>query len=101
MGLMDIKKELTTVTLFSKIVAMVLAVALSFIGFYFGVKYGKSVSVQADPKPTQELIGGNKDEYGCMIGAGDSWCAEKNKCLRPWEEPCEKSSLREVPASLE
>lgn len=88
-------------TLFSKIVAMMLVVALPFIGFYFGVKYGRSVNVQADAKPTQELIGGNKDEYGCMIAAGYSWCAEKNKCLRPWEEPCEKTVLRGMPTSLE
>jgi hypothetical protein len=87
---MDIKKEFTTVTLFSKLVAMMLVIVLPFIGFYFGVQYGQSVSATFSPEPTQELIGGNKDAYGCMIAAGYSWCAEKNKCLRPWEETCEK-----------
>lgn len=36
-----------------------------------------------------ELIGGQTDEHGCLIAAGYSWCEEKNKCLRTWEEPCE------------
>ena len=36
----------------------------------------------------ERLIGGDKDEGGCLIGAGYSWCEEKNKCLRTWEEPC-------------
>ena len=60
---MDIKKEFTTVTLFSKLVAMMLVIVLPFIGFYFGVQYGKSVSATFSPEPTQELIGGNE---GCI-----------------------------------
>ena len=31
-------KEVTTITLFSKMVAMILVVVLPFIGFYFGIK---------------------------------------------------------------
>ena len=33
-------------------------------------------------------IGGDRDAGGCLVGAGYSWCAVKNKCLRVWEEPC-------------
>lgn len=36
----------------------------------------------------QEPIGGQKDDHGCIIGAGYSWCEQKNKCLRIWEESC-------------
>jgi hypothetical protein len=36
----------------------------------------------------QPLIGGQKDEHGCLIPAGYSWCASKQKCLRVWEEAC-------------
>lgn len=36
----------------------------------------------------KKIIGGDKDEYGCYITAGYSWCEEKQKCLRPWEEEC-------------
>ena len=35
------------------------------------------------------VIGGDRDEGGCLIDAGYSWCEVKNKCLRIWEEPCE------------
>jgi putative hemolysin len=35
-----------------------------------------------------DLIGGQKDEQGCLVAAGYSWCEEKQKCLRAWEEDC-------------
>lgn len=34
------------------------------------------------------VVGGDKDEHGCIGSAGYSWCELKNKCLRVWEEPC-------------
>ncbi len=34
------------------------------------------------------LVGGDKDEHGCIGSAGYSWCEAKQKCLRVWEEPC-------------
>ena len=34
------------------------------------------------------LIGGEKDEYGCLISAGYTWCELKKKCIRLWEENC-------------
>jgi hypothetical protein len=37
----------------------------------------------------EQLIGGDVDEGGCLIGAGYSWCEAKGKCLRVWEEECE------------
>lgn len=37
----------------------------------------------------EEVIGGQRDEHGCLGPAGYSWCETKNKCLRIWEEPCE------------
>jgi eight-cysteine-cluster-containing protein len=33
-------------------------------------------------------IGGDQDEHGCYLAAGYSWCNEKEKCVRPWEENC-------------
>jgi hypothetical protein len=38
---------------------------------------------------TQELVGNDRDEHGCIGSAGYTWCAAKNKCLRTWEEACE------------
>jgi len=34
------------------------------------------------------IIGGQKDEGGCLVAAGYSWCEPKQKCLRIWEEDC-------------
>jgi len=38
----------------------------------------------------QKLIGGDKDEHGCLVGAGYSWCPSTEKCQRMWEEYCEE-----------
>ena len=37
---------------------------------------------------TPKLIGGDRDEHGCLPAAGYTWCEPKQKCLRTWEEPC-------------
>lgn len=34
------------------------------------------------------LVGGDKDEFGCIGSAGYSWCAAKKKCIRVFEEDC-------------
>lgn len=53
---------------------------------------GSSVSRQG-PKcefaECPKLVGGDKDEHGCIGSAGYSWCETKQKCLREWEEKCE------------
>jgi len=48
------------------------------INLYFGRKNA----------PESEVIGGDRDEYGCLTAAGYTWCEDKNKCLQTWEEPC-------------
>jgi len=35
-----------------------------------------------------QVIGGQRDEHGCLGPAGYSWCEAKQKCLRVWEEAC-------------
>jgi putative hemolysin len=47
-----------------------------------------SASPSAAAPAQEELIGGQRDEHGCLTPAGYSWCAAKQKCLRTWEEPC-------------
>lgn len=45
------------------------------------------------------VVGGDKDEHGCIGSAGYSWCALKNKCLRIWEEACDEelaNALRQL-----
>jgi len=45
---------------------------------------------KTEPAPT--LVGADKDEHGCIGSAGYSWCEEKQKCLRSWEETCEATT---------
>lgn len=42
------------------------------------------------------LLGGDRDEYGCITSAGYSWCEPKNKCLRIWEEDCYEDVGQEI-----
>lgn len=35
---------------------------------------------------SKKVLGGDRDEHGCISSAGYSWCDEKQKCLRTWEE---------------
>jgi len=41
---------------------------------------------------TSTLVGNDRDAHGCIGSAGYSWCAEKSKCLRVWEEKCEATT---------
>lgn len=63
---MKLPRSYTTVTPLSKALAMLLFVALPFIGFYFGYKYANSVSVQPDynntPTSTKPLLLSNKSD---------------------------------------
>lgn len=41
---------------------------------------------------TEEVkIWWDKDAYGCYTSAWYSWCEVKSKCIRAWEEKCEKT----------
>ena len=40
--------------------------------------------------PEKELVGGDKDEHGCIGSAGYQWCPSTEKCQRMWEEYCEE-----------
>lgn len=39
------------------------------------------------------VVGGDRDEHGCIGSAGYSWCEEQQKCLRIWEEDCSDDGL--------
>lgn len=39
-------------------------------------------------EPDPKLVGGDRDAHGCIGSAGYVWCEQRQKCLRPWEEPC-------------
>jgi len=40
---------------------------------------------------------GASDNHGCIAGAGYTWCANENKCVRPWE----LATLRNIDNTLE
>ena len=46
--------------------------------------------------PEGSIVGNDKDIHGCIGSAGYSWCEVKNKCLRVWEEKCEKVIVQPV-----
>ncbi|MCG2689774.1 DUF5667 domain-containing protein [Candidatus Parcubacteria bacterium] len=52
-------------------------------------------SSDADEQWQEEIIGGDKDEHGCISSAGYTWCEIKEKCLRTWEETCEQEQEQE------
>jgi len=55
------------------------------------VKHGMpSGPAPVEPCGEGRLIGGDKDEHGCLIGAGYLWCPSTEKCQRMWEEYCEE-----------
>ena len=58
--------------------------------------------VQPTPEPTPTpspgpIVGGDRDEHGCIPSAGYEWCEAKQKCIRQWEEDCEEpKTLEEI-----
>lgn len=45
--------------------------------------------VVGDTLVNRPLLGGDRDEHGCIPSAGYIWCEKLQKCIRPWEEKCE------------
>ena len=56
----------------------------------------QSVGPEEKTKNEQPLLGGDRDEHGCIGSAGYSWCEAKQKCLRIWEEKCEATTTDET-----
>jgi hypothetical protein len=36
------------------------------------------------------VVGGDRDEHGCIPSAGYQWCANVSACARPWELASER-----------
>lgn len=68
----------------------------------------EQLSVEPEPDkavPTQNpsepmIVGGDKDEHGCIGSAGYTWCEPKQKCLRVFEETCYATVAEEIQHSL-
>ena len=37
----------------------------------------------------KNLVGNDRDKYGCIPSAGYSWCEKRKKCIRVWEKKCD------------
>ena len=72
--------------MYKKILLILLAAALAIAGVW----YVYTQYFRGSQEEQNMVIGGDKDESGCLVGAGYSWCESKKKCLRAWEEPCEE-----------
>jgi len=57
----------------------------------------KQSMIDAGATTSNPIIGGDKDEHGCLGPAGYSWCEVKNKCLKVWEEKCEGTPINSGP----
>ena len=67
------------------IIIIVGLIIVAGLGVYFA-KYRIVNTPTASPDAI--IVGGDKNEHGCIGSAGYSWCGEKNKCLRVFEELC-------------
>ena len=67
-----------------KILVFVVVIILVAVGVNF---FLQEKTVEAPIIPNDEiLVGGDRDEHGCIGSAGYSWCEAKGECLRSWED---------------
>ncbi len=69
------------------IFAAVAVVAVIAIAYSF---YSGNVIEDGAGDDSGMIVGGDKDEHGCIGSAGYSWCPSTQKCQRMWEEYCEE-----------
>ena len=43
----------------------------------------------------QQLVGSKRDDHGCVMDGGYTWCESTQSCVRPWESPCSSSVVTE------
>ena len=47
---------------------------------------GQTVFEHPDMAPKSDaIVGGDRDEHGCIPSAGYQWCEKLGECVRPWE----------------
>ncbi len=75
-----------------KVVVLILYIVLGILLYRFlknilnPENVGKVVTETSNH--AQQIVGGDKDEHGCIGSAGYTWCEEKGSCIRLWEEDC-------------
>jgi hypothetical protein len=66
---------------------IILAGLLTAAG-YWATKNNISFNNKDQTPGVSPIVGNDQDEHGCKGSAGYSWCEQKNKCIRIWEEDC-------------
>ena len=81
-----------------KIISLIIVILIALGATVYGVMYFQPKDTAELPEqpinsnlPTnsvEPVVGGDKDEHGCIGSAGYSWCRPLDKCIRIWEEDC-------------
>ncbi len=79
-----------------KIIYTILVLILGIIIVFAYNSYINRKEINNDTKSSTSLIGGDKDKYGCLVGAGYQWCPSKGECQRLWEGNCPADFIKTV-----
>jgi len=85
------KRKIDFIILF---IATVIVVLICYLAARYDSPVYKNINSRTNienfntSSSTENIVGNDRDEHGCIGSAGYSWCQEKAKCLRPWEEQC-------------
>jgi|GEM_PF-3310869 len=66
----------------------IIALVIDLIIILAGFSYLIADKYVINKNDINQIVGGDKDSHGCIPSAGYTWCEEKQKCLRIWEEDC-------------
>lgn len=62
-------------------------ILLSALAFFGCNKTKTEAQVeQIEKEVVETTVGGSKDDHGCLVGAGETWSALRQSCLRLFEE---------------
>jgi len=82
---------------YKKVLFLLIIIILVAVGLNFFLQE-KTVEAPMDPAvPETPLVGGDRDEHGCIGSAGYLWCESKSECLRPFEEEWDDSCEAALP----
>jgi len=79
-----------------KTLLIIALLALLLIVYVVYANYANKSNLNIKTTTTKELIGGETDEHGCLIGAGYQWCPSSQECQRLWEGNCEPDFIKTV-----
>lgn len=71
-----------------KILLIIIIVIGLMISTYYLMDSEKEKIIEEAPREEQ-MVGGQRDEHGCLVGGGYSWCEASQKCIRLWEDGCD------------